>query len=449
MAEVLVRTLRHFWSSFSAWLDQVPDTRFQPYVVYHRRFLLWWGIGLFLFKLGSRRQLDFDLRCEETYLLTNLNRLAQTHQETLPVHKTLVHFLSHVGWEPLVRLRTQMMRRLIRMKALDPSRLQRHLVLAVDATGHLAFSKRHCPQCLVFDHDSRTYYLHEVLEAKLVTPGGLALSLANEFIENADASGASDSEARKQDCESKAFQRLAPQIKNAFPQLLLLLTSDSLYACAPVIRTCEQNHWAYVFTFKSTRLPTAWEEFQALLRLTPLSRRRVQLPDGTVQVYRWVHGLPHEDEHGRLYHVNAIQCEETPPGESPALFAWITNLPVTAQNVVEIATKGGRLRSKIENQGFNIQKNSGLNLEHAYSTDPEILKAFYVLLQIAHLLLQLVEQGSLLKNLARQAGKATALELFGSLKNIARRLLEAFRYFPIPDAAYASDSPIQIRFNTS
>ena len=442
--------MRHFWSSFSQWLDPMPDTRFQPYGVYHRRFLVWWGIGLFLFKLGSRRQLDFDLRSEESYLLGNLNRLAQTHQETLPVHKTRVHFLSHLGWEPLARLRGQMVRRLIRMKVLEPSRLERHLVLAVDATGHLAFSKPHCPHCLVQEHASgQTRYLHEVLEAKLVTGGGLALSLANEFIENADASDATDPEARKQDCESKAFQRLAPQIKNAFPQLLLWVTSDSLYACAPVMRTCEQNHWAYVFTFKSTRLPTVWQEFQALLQLSPQTTRRLEWPDGTVQIYRWIHHLPHEDEQARLHHFNAIQCEQTSPEGSTTLFAWITNLPVTAAHVVEIATKGGRIRSKIENQGFNIQKNSGLNLEHAYSTDPHILKAFYVLLQIAHLLLQLVEQGSLLKHLARQAGKGTALALFGSLKNIARRLLEAFRYFRLPDAAYAPDPPIQIRFNTS
>jgi hypothetical protein len=49
-------------------------------------------------------------------------------------------------------------------------------------------------------------------------------------------------------------------------------------------------------------------------------------------------------------------------------------------------------------------------------------------LQIAHLLLQLVEKGSLLRQLVVEHGKRTALELFGSLKNMASRLLESVRF---------------------
>ncbi len=59
----------------------MPDTRFLPLVVYHKRFLIWWGIGLYLFQLGSRRQLDFDLDARGTEVLNNLNRLARTQQE--------------------------------------------------------------------------------------------------------------------------------------------------------------------------------------------------------------------------------------------------------------------------------------------------------------------------------------------------------------------------------
>jgi hypothetical protein len=38
-------------------------------------------------------------------------------------------------------------------------------------------------------------------------------------------------------------------------------------------------------------------------------------------------------------------------------------------------------------------------------------------MQIAHLLWQLMEKGSLLRQLAQQAGQSTAVKLFGSLKN--------------------------------
>ena len=96
-----------------------------------------------------------------------------------------------------------MLRRLIRMRVLDAARLQGRFVVVLDATGHLAFRQRHCPHCLVYRHATHTVYLHQVLEAKLLGPAGLALSMASEFIENSDSNAALSGEAHKQDCELK------------------------------------------------------------------------------------------------------------------------------------------------------------------------------------------------------------------------------------------------------
>src|ERR1039458_10233743 len=46
-------SLHHFWPEFNLWLGEVPDTRFQPMVTCHRRFLLCWGLLLFLRKPAS------------------------------------------------------------------------------------------------------------------------------------------------------------------------------------------------------------------------------------------------------------------------------------------------------------------------------------------------------------------------------------------------------------
>lgn len=117
--------------------------------------------------------------------------------------------------------------------------------------------------------------------------------------------------------------------------------------------------------------------------------------------------------------------------------------------MVEVATHGGRERWRAENEGFNTQKNSGLNLEHAYSHT--CWAAYYFLLQIAHLLLQLIEKGSLLRQLAQEQGKRTAVELFGSLKNMAQRLLESLRYWHWSDEAFdrTGARSIQIRLDSS
>jgi len=82
-------------------------------VTYDRRFALWWGLMLFVCKLGSRRQLDFQFRDLELAVLENLNRFSDCQQESLPVNKTLSHFLGHVGSAAIADLRPECVRRLI------------------------------------------------------------------------------------------------------------------------------------------------------------------------------------------------------------------------------------------------------------------------------------------------------------------------------------------------
>jgi hypothetical protein len=429
VGRALVQTVRHFFPELNTWLQRLPDTRVQDACTYPTRFLAWWGVALYLFQLSSRRQLDYDLRDGGAQVLDNLNRLADTTQTTLPVHDTLDHFVGHVplrGWE---RLRDQMVQRLLRMKALDAARLLGQPVLLLDATGLLCFHRRHCPYCLVQRHGKQTLYLHHVLEAKLLGPAGVVVSLGSEFIENADAASSQGrgAEALKQDCELKALHRLLPRLKKEYPQLRFVLSLDNLYACGSVFALAQQLGWSYVVTFKEGRTPLLWQEFQTLLPQCPRNVLRREWGDGRVQEFRWVKQLVHQDSDGRCWKLDALDCRETTADGQEQYFAWLTALPVGHKTVEEIAQKGGRARWKVENEGFNRQKNSGLNLEHVYSIDPEKWKAYYLLLQIAFIMVQLLERGSLLRRLAEELGRPV-WKLFGSLKNVARRLLESVRY---------------------
>ncbi len=142
-----------------------------------------------------------------------------------------------------------------------------------------------------------------------------------------------------------------------------------------------------------------------------------------------------------------LVCTETTTeadgSQTSTTFKWVTNCRVSAESVVEVATNAGRIRWKIENEGFNVQKNGGYALEHAYTTNFTSAKIFYFLLQIAHLLTQLVSKGDLLRRLVA--------EDFGSVKNLAFRFLEALR-----NTLLASDfaqrivtTRFQIRFDSS
>lgn len=421
-------------------------------MIYDKHFLLWWGLSLFLCKLGSRRQLDYQLNTDGPEVLANLNRLAGTQQTTRPVNKTLEYFLGRIGSAAIAGLSQKMLHRLVRMKALDAARLQGRFLALIDGSGYLVFHHRHCEQCLTQQHGETTVYMHQVLEAKLLGPGGTVFSLATEFIDNRDAqetpAGASP-ERRKQDCELKALPRLVAKVRAAFPQLRICINGDSQFACGPGFQVAKDHNCDFIYVFKPGRTPALWRDFQGLLQLCPEQRVEVTTPEKTHQVYRWVNDLEYEDSEQRPWTFNALHCRETRKDGKVTEWSWVTPLAVDRDTVVAVALRGGRQRWREENEGFNTQKNSGLNLEHAYSHT--CWAAYYFLLQIAHLLLQLVEKGSLLRQLAQQQGKATAVGLFGSLKNMAQRLLESLRYRRWEDEAFdaAVAAAIQIRLDSS
>jgi hypothetical protein len=85
----------------------------------------------------------------------------------------------------------------------------------------------------------------------------------------------------------------------------------------------------------------------------------------------------------------------------------------------------------------------GYGLEHAYTHHPNSAKVFYLLLQIAHLLAQLLYKATLLKR-DFPGG-------FGSAKNLAFRLLEAWQNARIikADIAITFQKRFQIRFDSS
>ena len=157
--------------------------------------------------------------------------------------------------------------------------------------------------------------------------------------------------------------------------------------------------------------------------------------------------INYRDAQSHTHSLSPLECIETKAKNwtetTTSRFKWITNFHITPNNVSRLANQGGRLRWKIENEGFNVQKNGGFELAHAYSQQETAGKVFYFLLQIAHFLFQLVEKGSLFR---RAFPKGV-----GSLKNIARRLLEAWRNLRLPRDALLRllGGSFQIRFDTS
>jgi hypothetical protein len=303
-----------------------------------------------------------------------------------------------------------MINALIRKRSFEKARfLNKFWLIIVDATQLYTFKEKNDDQCLTRTFTNKetgektTQYYHSVLEAKIVLGDDLVVSIASEFIENdgedAERQKKMSVEEIKQDCETKAFQRLSSKLKKAFPRLPICIMGDSLYASEKVFQICDNNQWKYLIRFKDGSIPSVAVEFHLL------KEREVQnQKDGA----KWVNGISYNK---RMVNIMEFIFQRK---KAELRFQWITNLEVTKKKVLEFA-ETGRKRWMIENEGFNIQKNLRYEITHANSKNYNALKNHYLITQIADIILQLYEKGiPIIK------------ELNKTIKNISSDLLASF-----------------------
>ncbi|MBC8492191.1 MAG: transposase family protein [Chloroflexi bacterium] len=207
----LLTTIHHFFGDFGALFQSVDDPRRPELIIYPLESLAFAGVLLYLCHLGARRQIAHMFR-ENGPSAAKFQALFGT--DTCPHGDTLDAAFGRLDPDQVQAVITAMIRTLIRKKVLDRYRLLGHcFVIAIDGTGRLTFPERHCPHCMTVTYNGKTTYYHPVLEAKLVLPNGFAFSILTEFIENPGENPS------KQDCELKAFYRLAKRLKAEFLRL--------------------------------------------------------------------------------------------------------------------------------------------------------------------------------------------------------------------------------------
>ncbi len=362
---------------------ELPDLR--KHEQYSLQELLTGAMFMFIFKQESRNSYN-NKRTDEVFAKNYYKQF----KLRLPHPDTIDDIMRVLPPEALEALKAQLVGSLIEQKLLRKFRfLGTHYYVAVDATGIQTFDHQHCKHCLTKKSKNGTIigWFHYVLEAKLVTSTGFAISLASEFIENVPGR-----DFDKQDCERKAFVRLAAKIKDYFPRLPICILGDGLYPNNTVFEICRRYNWTFIITLKDGCLKTFQTEVK-LLRATAVKceiyRRDTQ--HDTRLEYSFLNDIEYD---GFLY--QWIHCKERKTRHSDKLvketnFVFITNVRQTLQNVVETAD-GGRLRWKIENEGFNTQKNLGYELQHKFSrVSYAAMQNYYQILQIAHMINQFVE----------------------------------------------------------
>jgi hypothetical protein len=377
----LFKTITHFFPDLIERIRQIEDCRKKS--DYELVELIMACIAMSLFKADSRNA--FNNERQEGNFEDNYQRILKMR---LPHMDTANNVMRRINPDELQQLKTSLIRTLLEKKTFHKFRLfKKFFVIAVDGTGLMTFPKRHCEHCLTkTSKKGKVTYFHHVLEAKLICPNGFAISIATEWIENPEG------DFDKQDCEMKAFPRLAEKIKEMFPRLPICITADGLYPNQTFFGICKVNHWSFIVTFKDGNLPSVWQEVRSLREITSDNQYQQNIfrkPKKIFRDYTWLNEIDYQG-----FQLNWIECIETiedleSEKNRVTRFVHVTDLKVDRSTAAKIS-QTGRLRWKIENEGFNTQKNQGYNLKHKFSRTSLIAaKNYYQCIQIAHLINQL------------------------------------------------------------
>jgi hypothetical protein len=373
------------------------------------------GISMFLFKEGTRNAYNND-RAEPCFR----ENYKKIFNMGLPHMDTVNDVFRLMDVDHIEAVKSNAVSALLRKKVMAGQRFMGRYLVAIDGTGVASYDHKHCDSCLSkTSKNGKTTYFHNVLEAKLITHSGMALSIATEWINNQGKAGFD-----KQDCEREAFKRLAVKIKKAYPRLPIIIVADGLYPWEGFFNTCRQNNWKHIVTLKDNSLKTLQEEIYWEKRFNPEQKSKVLRAENKKKVhlwYQWLNGLDY-----RGHCLNWVECveETSEKGEVGKLqrFVHLSDLPIGPGTCAGVSDSG-RLRQKIENEGFNAQKNHGYNLEHKFSrTSFPAMKIYYQCLQIAHMINQLTESSTDIAALLKANNKYTVRYLW---KRMVSFMLEA------------------------
>ena len=290
-------------------------------------------------------------------------------------------------------------------------RLGGRVLIALDGTEHHCSRKVRCARCSTRKRaDGGTEYFHTFLGASIVAPGHAhVLPLAPEFIVPQDG-------AEKQDCERRAVKRWLAQHASTLAHLLPVFLGDDLFACQPVAAAIQAAGGNFILTCKPSSHRTITEYLYGA-KLEEYRETVCKRGKRTNTVYRWLSGVPLRATEDALK-VNWFSFEIfDAKGKRTYHNSFVTDLPVTAGTVAELAACG-RARWKIENETFNVLKCGGYNLEHNFGHGKDTLASVLVVLNLLAFAYHTLASISVLAWKAAVAAKGATYRFFEHLRTI-------------------------------
>lgn len=373
-------------------LDELPDKRYKK--TYSMSSIVFAGIMLYSLKQESRHQMNEFRECKKFK-----QKYERAFKLKLPHLDTVTEVFEVLNPELLEKLTIYFVKKLIAKKIFHRFRLlKKYYTIAIDGTGHSSYEKKpnwDCPYRVSLskkkkDALPKITWIQPILTAKLVFANGFCIQILTEWIIN-------DTKYEKQDCELKAFKRLAEKLKSYFPRLAICILGDGLYANDSLFQICKEYNWKFIAVFKDKQLKKIQEEVTCFEQLYFKNKSNksiaISSTNGYNQQFRWINELEYKKKILSWCELNEEEykiVKNTKYIVKNTKFVFLTNISIDRKTVEEIIA-GGRLRWKIENEGFNCQKNEGYELKHKICrTNFNALQNFMHCLQIAHLIGQLL-----------------------------------------------------------
>jgi len=410
-SKVLRKMLPKILKQFS----KIPDPR-SPQLVKHKlTVVLLYGILLFFLRMKSRR--EGNRLITQAYFREHLQSLIP-ELESIPHGDTLYRLLERIDVEQIQETTVNLVRELIRTKVFNRFLLNnKRYQIVIDGTRKHNRDYPWIKEALnrtTSENGEKEYYVY-VLEANIVLPNGLRIPLASELLSNENH----ESEETKQDCELKAFYRLATKIKHWFPRLRVTVSLDGLYALGPVMSLCQKNNWDYMIVLKDNCLPQVWEEFNGLRPFQP-ENEYTQTHQDRQQRFYWVNDIEYSyGKRGQRVTVHVIVCEETYWEMNPrtekleqktSRHAWISRKPLKVANIDQRCNTVARQRWSIETN-IRIEKHNGFQYERSFAESWNAIKGYHYLMRLGHLLNEIVLHLQELESLVYQYTDCGIIEL--------------------------------------
>ena len=377
LAKEIMKILNKYLPQLTKMFSELTDKRNKSYIRYKIRTIIMTRLFALICGITTMTEINSPSKFNVDNAIENLSSICKQNLKEIPDWQTIQDVIEEMDITEIEDIRKYIVNALIRSKMFDKWRYNNGAFqLVVDATGISSHDYNLNGNCITKKSKNGVIkYYKQALEAKIVV-GNIVISVDTEWIENESM----ETEKKKQDCEINAFKRMAPRIKKNYPKLKFIITGDALYATSPMINICKDNKWYYIFNLKKDRLKQVYENFQDSVNYENETKK---------ENYKLSCGIMFKGNK-----LNALSYQEEQNGKL-VTFNYVTNLKVTDCNI-ETIVKMGRKRWKIENEGFNEQKNGTYCISHLCSHNENAIRIHYLFIQIAHLIRQLLENGSII-----------------------------------------------------